>query len=64
MTLGDVFYLLIDVNGMSTNLRLFFADRLGNHVHCTFVLLLLSKIFFFKYDIKYFYHIQIICTLL
>ena len=28
---------MIDFNGMSNRLGLFYALRLGNHVHCTFM---------------------------
>ena len=33
----DVFNLLIDINGMSTQVGLFYAYRLGDHVDCIFI---------------------------
>ena len=59
---------LIDFNGMSTRLRLFYTESSGNHVWCisifTFFMLLLLKVFFFAqlFDIKYSYPTDIMCT--
>ena len=38
--------LMINFNGMSTSLELFYANRLENHVHCTFIFAIFVKIIY------------------
>ena len=55
---------LIGFNGLSNRLGLFYAKRLGNGVHCMFILtfFVVFQVFFsWLYDRKYSYRIQIIC---
>ena len=43
---------MIDFNGKSTRIELFYTDRLGNHLHCIFIFtffVLLFKSFHFNY---------------
>ena len=60
---------MIDFNGMSTHLELFYAYRLVNHVHCmftftSFVMLLRKRFCMQLYCFKYSYVIQIIILIL
>ena len=46
---------LIDFNGISTHLGLFYASRLGNHIHCMFIitfLLVVSEDFFLTWSFQ------------
>ena len=36
---------LVGFNGMSTRLGLFYAERLGIHVHCTFTFISLTQLY-------------------
>ena len=50
-----LYYWLIDFNSMSNRQTLFYAERLGNRVHCTFILTFLLYLFksFFNSPIEY-----------
>ena len=59
--------LMIDFNGMSTSLELFYVKRLGNCVHCTFIFAFFVELFLKSFytqscEIKCFNLIQILCT--
>ena len=50
---------VIDFNGMSTRLGLFYAKKFGNRVHCTLVFAFLCGCFFSSFVLFYFHTVQL-----